>query len=248
MQTIEEPMTKRIIPNVAACAALCLASVVTTAAQEAPLPPLRASAGGALIIAVPIGEFDDYVNTGWGFDGHFRIHLHQQGIISLRADGSFINYGNETRRVCFGGGVGCLIQLDLTTSNNILSFAAGPEIAVPDGVVQPYIHGGVGVSYFATTSSVEGSDNNDEPFASTTNFDDVTFAWIAGGGLRIPLSRGRTPIALDVGARLLDNGEVEYLREGSITINPDGSIVLDPIRSEANLVKILIGVTVGIRW
>ena len=241
-------MKHRNLAALLASLALALGAVTAAAAQDAPLPPVRANAGGAFIIAVPIGEFDDYVNTGWGIDGHFRIHLDRQGIISLRADGSFVNYGNETRRVCFGGGVGCLIQLDLTTSNNILSFAAGPEIAVPDGLIQPYIHGGIGISYFATTSSVEGSDNNDEPFARTTNFDDLTFSWIAAAGLRIPLSRGRTPVALDLGARLLDNGEVEYLREGSITTNPDGSIVLDPILSEANLVKILIGVSIGIRW
>lgn len=222
-----------------------LTTASVASAQESPLPPLRASAGGQLIIAVPIGEFDDYVDTGWGLDGHFRIRLDQQGIVSFRVDGSFVNYGNETRRVCL---VTCLIEADITTSNNILSAAFGPEISVPDGIVQPYINGGIGFSYFSTTSSVEGSDNNNEPFASTTNFDDFTFAWIAGGGLRIPLSRGRTPVALDLGARLLDNGEVEYLREGSITVNPDGSIDIDPIRSEANLVKILIGVTIGIRW
>jgi opacity protein-like surface antigen len=240
-------MTFRMIP-IFALLAVAAASSVPANAQEPPLPPIRATAGGGLLIAVPIGEFDDYVNVGWGLAGHFAVRLDRLGIVSLRADASFINYGTETRRVCFGGGVGCLIQLDMTTSNNIVSFAFGPQIAVPDGIIRPYIHGGIGFSYFATTSSVEGSDSNDEPFASTTNFDDFTFSWTAGAGLRIPLSRGSTPVSLDLATRLLQNGEVEYLREGSITSNPDGSIDLEPIRSEANLVKILIGVAIGVRW
>ncbi|MGH7503381.1 MAG: outer membrane protein [Longimicrobiales bacterium] len=241
-------MITRALPALLIAGVVHASSADSAFAQEQPLPPVRATTGGALLIAVPIGEFDDYIDTGWGLTGHFAIALDRHGIISLRADASFVNYGNETREVCFGGGVGCLITLDLTTSNNILSFQLGTQITVPDGIVRPYIHGGIGGSYFATTSSVEGSDNNNQPFASTTNFDDFTFSWTAGAGLRIPLSHGRTPVSLDLGARLLDNGEVEYLREGRIIVDEDGSLILDPIRGEADLVKILIGVSVGLRW
>jgi hypothetical protein len=44
------------------------------------------------------------------------------------------------------------------------------------------------------------------------------------------------------------NGEVEYLTEGGIIDHPDGSITLNPIRSQANLLTFTIGGSVGVRW
>ena len=84
-------------------------------------------------------------------------------------------------------------------------------------------------------------------FASTTNHDDATWAWSTGGGLLIQLSSGRTPIALDIGTRYHSNGSVEYLKSGDIEDHPDGSISINPTRSEANLMTINLGVSVGLR-
>jgi hypothetical protein len=210
---------------------------------------LRARGGGGFTIAVPAGEFDDYVGTGWGLAGHFTLGLAGGGALGLRAEGGYVNYGRETKRVCLSQTVGCRIQVDLTTSNDIMYFNLGPELAVPSGPVRPYVNLSGGFSYFATVSSVEGSGNPDmEDFARTTNFDDFTWAWQAGAGLHIALPWGSMPLFLDLGARYHTNGEAEYLREGGIIDHPDGSITLNPIRSEANLVTIQIGVTAGVRW
>lgn len=213
------------------------------------LRPIRARAGGAFTIAVPTGEFADYVGTGWGVNGHFTLGLAGEGALGLRFGAGFVNYGNETKTVCLSQTVGCRITVDLTTSNNIAYANLGPELAVPVGPLQPYVNLSAGFSYFATMSSVKGTGNiSGDNFANTTNFDDVTFAWQAGTGLRIALPVERTPVAIDIGVRYHTNGEAEYLREGGIVDNPDGSITLHPIRSEANLLTINIGVTAGIRW
>jgi hypothetical protein len=230
---------------------MALTSVLATAmpavAQEqVRLGPPRFEGGLHAIVAQPVGDFDTYVDVGFGAGGTFRINLDAQGIASLRFDLAFVNYGNETKEVCLGGGAGCRITLDLTTSNNIATGHGGLQLMLPAGPVRPYAHAGIGGSYFGTESRVRGTSNSDD-FASTTNFDDGTFSWIGGGGLMIPLSFGRTPVSIDLGARYLDNGEVTYLTEGGITDNPDGTITLHPIRSEANLVKYHLGVSIGIR-
>ena len=117
---------------------------------------------------------------------------------------------------------------------------------LPSGAVRPYLNGTVGLSYFFTRSSVEGSADL-EPFASSTNFDDATFAWAAGGGLYIPLRRGRkNPLSLDIGAQYHANGEARYLREGSIQEDGTGEIFFDPIRSQTNLITYRLGITVGL--
>jgi hypothetical protein len=231
-----------------ALAGLVCAATTVAAQEEEPIRPLRAVAGGGLIVARPVGEFQDYVGTGWGLSGHFALRLDRSGILNLRGDGGFIVYGHEKKRVCFSSTVGCRIELDLTTSNNIGYFSIGPELAFPGGPVQPYINASLGFSWFGTVSSVDGVDNVDDDIASTTNFEDFTFAWQTGTGLRVPLGIGRTPIYIDLGARYNLNGRVEYLTEGGIIDHPDGSITLNPITSDANLVTFVIGASFGVRW
>src|SRR6266571_2850091 len=77
--------------------------------------------------------------------------------------------------------------------------------------------------------------------------EDRPLALAGGGGLLIDLSRGRHPVSLDLGASYVRNGQVSYLREGSIVENPDGSFTLQPVRSDANLVVLQAGVSIGLR-
>lgn len=195
--------------------------------------------------ARPVGEFRDYVKHGGGINVNFALPIPRGGAFSLRADGGFIVYGSETREVCFSQTVGCRILLELTTTNSIGYLNIGPQLMLPDGPVRPYVNAAIGGSYFGTSSSVSGTDANEDDFASTTNFDDITFAWTGGGGILISLSRGRTPVLLDLGMRYHGNGEAEYLKKGDITDNPDGTLTINPTRSEANLLTFKLGVQIG---
>ena len=210
------------------------------------LRPVTASGGIQVIGAVSTGEFADYVDGGFGIGANLVWPVQTGGAFAIRADLGWIVYGSEKKDLCFPGEIGCRITLELSTTNSIFYLNAGPQLMLPEGFVRPYVNANAGLAYFATTSSVKG-DNNDEAFASDTNFDDFTFAWGAGGGLLVPLSRGRTPIAIDLGATYHANGSVEYLTEGDIIDNPDGSITITPTRSEANFVAIRLGVTIGFR-
>lgn len=206
----------------------------------------RSYLGGELTIASPQGEFANYIDGGWGGGLHYLLRLDRDGWVALRADASLLNYGHERQRVLLSPTVGGRITLDLTTDNNIAFFGVGPQIGVPTGALRPYVNGFAGVSYIYTESSVSGSSSA-ERFASSTNFDDASFAYGGGAGLYIPLSHRRNPVSLDLGVTYRHNGSAEYLREGDITDNPDGSITLHPVLSETNLLAFRVGVTVGLR-
>ena len=208
--------------------------------------PPRHYLGGELTAASPQGEFHDYVNSGWGGGLHYLLRVDRDGWLALRADASLINYGHERQRVPLSSTIGGRIDVDLVTDNNIAFFGFGPQVGVPTGAIRPYANGFAGVSYIFTESSVRGTSSG-ESFASTTNFDDSSFAYGAGGGVYIPVSRGWNPVSLDLGVSYRHNGTAEYLREGDITDNPDGSITLHPVFSETNLLTFHVGVSVGLR-
>lgn len=198
-----------------------------------------------LLGADPVGPFGQVVDQGFGAALAGLLPVSEASALSLRGELGFIVYGHERQRVCFSRLIGCRVTLDLTTSNSIFFGGIGPELAVPRGDVRPYLNATAGFSYFATTSSVSGSHDHDD-FASTRNFDDLVFSTRIGGGVRIRLRGGPSPILLDLGLQYHDNGVAEYLREGDIVDHPDGSISIFPNRSEANLVGYRIGVTFGV--
>jgi len=201
--------------------------------------------GVNLVRADPISPLDLYFDQGWGGQVYGTFPLEATRHLRLRADLGFLIYGNERQRVCFGGTVGCRVDLDMSTTNSIVYGGLGPELVLATGVVEPYVHMSFGFSYFATTTSLSGV-NDLESFASSTNFSDGMLAWQGGGGVRLQLSRGRTPVALDVGVERHQNGVAEFLTKGDIIDHPDGSITVLPNRSEANLMTVRLGVTIGI--
>lgn len=228
----------------AAMAMAVLAGGEALEAQER-WPTPRGEFGFSLLGAEPQGTMGRLVDAGFGGQGYGAWNLDDRGHVRIRGDLGFVIYGHERYETCFGAPVGCRIGLDVTTTNSIFFGGVGPEVVLATGRVQPYLGASFGFSYFATTSSLSGVDEWDD-WANTTNYDDGGFAWRAGGGLRVRLSDGRKPVFLDLALERHDNGIVEYLTEGDIVDNPDGSVTLYPTRSEADLVAFRIGVSIGI--
>ena len=200
----------------------------------------RAFVGGYVVGAFPTGTFNEYVDTGLGVGGYFVFAFDQQGVFGLRLDFAWVQYGSETQRRV-------LVQrifVDVTTRNHIYSGIIGPQLSLRSGSVSPYLNGGLGFSYFETRSSVSGTDEiADQDFASTRHFYDTTFAWALGGGICVAMARNAN---LELAAHYLWNGQVRYLREGSIRDLPDGTVDVDPIESETNLVLVKLGFSLGV--
>jgi len=208
----------------------------------------RFQGGAAFTVAQPVGQFGEYVNNGFGVGAHGLVRLGEAGAFALRLDGSFVQYGRETKRVILSPTVGGRIRVDLTTSNNIAWFGVGPQLMAPSGPVRPYVNGAAGFSYFATQSSLDAPDDDDvdRDYFRNTNYDDFQFSYGGGAGVLIPVSRrARSIFFIDLGARFHNNGRASYLREGGIEDLPNGDIRLHPINSTANLWTYHIGVSIG---
>ena len=245
-----------------AWATLLLASSIVPSrahAQEASDPPWRAlpltatgeprlMGGAAFSVGQPQGAFRRYVDAGYGGAVHGILRLGAAGAFALRIDAGGLNYGRETLRIPLNGlPGGGRVQLDLTTSNNIFWLGVGPQLMATSGLLRPYANGSIGVAYFATTSSVQGSSSLGQSFAESTNYDDTQLAYGGAVGVLVPVYRNaRTLVFLDVGARYHDNGrDVRYLREGAIRDLPDGAVELDVTRSRADFATWYVGVSVG---
>jgi hypothetical protein len=207
----------------------------------------RVALGIHLMGADAIGEFGQVVDGGFGLQLDGRFGIDRASILAIRVDGGFMIYGWERQQLCFPVPIGCRVGADLTTTNNVLYAGIGPEIAVP-GRISPYVYGTFGFSWFNTRSSLSGTNAFDnDPLFDTRNFSDLVGSLRAGGGLRFQVAGrdGGTPISIDLGADYHRNGVTEYLREGDILDNPDGSITLFPNRSEANYLSFRAGVQIG---
>lgn len=204
----------------------------------------RAAAQGGvpinLQIGLPQGEFKENVSAaaGFGVAGIFPIATE----FGIRAGFDLQIYGNETRRVPLGGGALGLINVDVTTTNSIVGGNIGAQIGLPSDRVKPYVGGLIGFSSFNTVSQVEGSNSDNQPFASSTNLSDNAFSKHALAGIYFPMSNGT--VLIDLGARYTWNGEsVRYLTPGDISEDAGGNVVLTPNETRADLLTITLGVT-----
>lgn len=192
----------------------------------------------------PTGAFKQNVDNAGGAQAHLRVRLDQHGLVSLRVQAGWLNYGHESKRLCLAATPGCRVEVAVNTVNGILFVGVGPELAYQLGKLRAYGHGLVGASRFATVSAIGGGILPDL-VAGDENFGDAGFAWSAGAGLELPITRR---VALDLGVAYQGHGEREYLTKGGITDNANGSLTFAPKRSTANLFAIRFGVTTSLGW
>lgn len=235
------------VPALAAAALLLLAAAPGAVSAQATGPDgadHRTRVGLSLEVAEPVDEFDDFADTGVGIDVHLTHDLLAGGALGLRVDGGWVRYGDFTRRVPFSLTVPA-VALDLEVENAITTVTGGPQFVLPLGPVRPFAYGGVGFSHFATTSSVEGT-RDDREFASTTNFDDFALALTAGGGLSVRITGGDHPLHAVVQGAYLHNGEAQFLKNEDLRRVADGDVLVSPVTSDADLLKLRLGVEIGL--
>jgi hypothetical protein len=201
--------------------------------------------GFNFVAAEAVGDFSNYVNDGYGGELWVRKPVDESGWISLRADFGFVIYGYERDPVCMAAPIGCQIQVDLNTTNNIFYGAFGPEFSIPGQVARPYVNGALGFSYLFTTSSLE-DEWGDDDFGTTNHLGDGVLSAKVGGGVEFQVKRGRVPLYVDLGVRYHHNGVAEFLTKGDIVNHANGNITIYPNRDEADILTYRIGMTIGI--
>jgi hypothetical protein len=200
----------------------------------------RVELGFALEGGIPTGAFGDRVNEGGAIHGFVRIGLDNQGLIGLRLQAGYFGYGEETSEVCLGAGPACRVKADISTNNAILSWGIGPDVALPVGIFRLTGHALIGSSYATTYSGAEKFGLVPDFFAITEHLGDGGFAWSAGAGVAMPISRSAS---IDLGVTYQAHGTRNYLVRGGITDQPTGLMVLDVQRSSINMFGIRLGMT-----
>ncbi len=234
---------RSVLVHLAAMTAL--AANAHAQASGEPVPQWFLGIGG--IVSEPRGQFAESVGTAPGLALNVRYSPPGAGGFGLRADFGFIRYGSNTKPACFSVTVGCRIQLDVVTANDILLFNLGPEWVLPGGPVRPYLAGNVGLAHFYTHSYVKGVDEYDEDgFGETTNFKDSSLAWRGGGGILVRLARGDVFLDLDLAAFYHRNGVAEYLTEVDIEDLPGGGIDMFPRQGNTNFLSFRLGLALGL--
>jgi len=190
-----------------------------------------------------VGEFGDLVGAGGGVNLSAKVFpLEDSRNFGLRADLGWVIYGLESVPTCISDP--CRVQTDIKTSNNIFYFGLGPEVILIRGRFEPYVYGTLGTSVFNTGSTLQGEYfEGAETHFNTTHLNDWTFAWRAGGGIRYGIWED---FSLDFGVEHHGNGVVDYLTKGDVIDNPDGTVSINPRRSEANLLTFRLGVSLGL--
>ena len=190
-----------------------------------------------------VGEFGDLVGAGGGVNLSAKVFpLEDSRNFGLRADLGWVIYGSESVPSCISDP--CRVQTDIKTSNNIFYFGLGPEVILIRGRFEPYVYGTLGTSVFNTGSTLQGEYfEGAETHFNTTHLNDWTFAWRAGGGIRYGIWED---FSLDFGVEHHGNGVVDYLTKGDVIDNPDGTVSINPRRSEANLLTFRLGVSLGL--
>jgi hypothetical protein len=240
--------------TVAAISAVVAAALPASAARAQRLDPVpsRFAFGLVGVVMHPRGSFGRNVDNGLGIGGHLLVRLDRRGIVALRGDVAGTQYGSERQRAGYDPYFGGRVGLGVTTRNSITWVGIGPELSVPLGPVRPYVNAAVGYSRFSTVSALEG-DGYDaygnyvsrREIASTENQSDGAATRAAGAGVYVAVGPRSWLASAHLGVRYHDGGEASYLREGSITDNPDGTVTVTPLHSRTPFVTSQAGISVA---
>jgi hypothetical protein len=234
-------------------ACILLSSPVRLLAQDYRIGQFQG--GINFLLTYPQEEFKestDEIGYGLGLDLGYVIP--QMPVIAGASFG-FATYGSRTFNVPFSGTVQ-LVNVDVTTSNNIAMGHLFLRVQPQNGVFRPYFEGLLGFNYLWTESTVEDERYEDKEIAGSTNIDDFAFSYGGGGGIMFRVYEGETEqpgqgieVLVDLKARYLYGGEAKYFDENSITLDGNGVPVLreeNALQSETDMLNFSIGVVVRI--
>jgi hypothetical protein len=200
------------------------------------------------ITSFPRGEFSNNLNAnGYGVAGHGLYGI-PRAPLGIGLEFVYLNYGSQERRDQLSPTIPDA-TVKVRTSNNIFASHLLLRLQPYRGSVQPYADGLLGFKYLYTRTSVKGSWGTGS-IASSTNHDDWTLSYGAGGGVQILLYQERPQrqkkrprcILLDGRLRYMRGSPADYLIPGAIHWK-DGQAIYDIRRSRTDMLWTQLGVT-----
>jgi hypothetical protein len=227
-------------------------SLVTRATRLLSICLLALLIGGATIVhaqerqlgfyftnIVPRGEFSENgVGYGVGGSAQFLVRLAESPFLA-GGDVGLAVHGVESRREPIDPTMPDL-RIGLSTTNNIFFSHFVLRAQPRDGPVLPYVDGLIGLKRLYTTTEISDSFSG-ETIDNRTDLSDTALSYGFGGGLQIPLPKGReSRFLLDMNVRYLRGARAVYLREGSIR-EENGQVVFDVLSSRTDVLAVQIG-------
>ncbi len=229
-------ISRRSLHAIALGAALGLAAW-PLAAQRRGLREVyeRGTAGGALSLAVPVGEMGEFVDFAGGANLFVAPSLGRGSPLALRLEGEFLAHQLSS-------------ELYGSSASFVTSLRVGPQLALGGDGARLYGALLGGPSYFATTRTVIAATCRcgyyEEYRDSYTLSGDVAWGWELGGGMQLRVGGRHSPVFLDLGARLVRHEDVRYLARG---VASDGTPMWIAVQGPAEFVVYRIGISVGYR-
>ena len=163
---------------------------------------------GDAIVSKPKGEFAEYVDQGYGFNGGGMLRLDPAGMFGIRAEAGGLQYGRERMPVAFD--FSGRLSANVVTTNVIGWIGIGPQFTFPVGPIRPYANASFAVTNFRTTSAIQDRQTS-EQFAVTENASDWASAVVFGGGVYVPVGGRMSTAMLTLGGKYYYGGEATYL-------------------------------------
>lgn len=198
----------------------------------------------------PRGAFDRNADTGHGF---YMSYLYSPGpnrMVALGASLALEEYGATEFSMPLIPSEPAT-EADFLTMNSVALALGVIQLKAPAATFEPYLQGTLGYARFETVTTM----NEFGPLLPGLEHADGTWIWGGGGGLLVRLVEwgepesegdpwGRDRAYLDLGARYLRCGRVEYLEEGML-LTQEGRVDVDSRlrESEIEAIQVQVGMS-----
>ena len=184
--------------------------------------------------ALPKGELEaQEVPNAFAIDFNLKYYFQDHVAVGINFGGS--RYGFSQRGIPFNQWTN--VGLIEETKNNMYYGNLFIKLIPFNGPIKIFGEGLIGLKNLTTTTKLFSESNNcDNPetdideceIASTTDATDNAFAYGVGGGLDVYLTefyneetQSNSKLSLIISSKYLWGGEVQYLKEGGINVEPD---------------------------
>jgi hypothetical protein len=203
---------------------------------------------------LPLGDFAKHEDGGGGFEFMVGVQPWRRQPLVIRTQLATLIYGNIQatgyQDVC--DIFGCTRETVQYTArtHTMTSFHIGPEFFAIDGSVRPFAYAMPGVTWFHSSANRPPTSPGGSSPGSSSLFTSRNFSTAYGGGVRFVGTKFGREFGLELGSRVTRNTKANYLTDGGVLFKPDGTVVVIPIQTAANVLSFGVGFWMGpyINW
>ena len=205
---------------------------------------------GAVMGALPVGEFKEHEDGGGGVELMLGFQPWRRQPLVLRANFVGMQYAGLRQRgfqqVCDPGGSCWTEEVTFDARQHSMYFwHAGPEFMATDGTWRPFAFALAGSTVFSSRANLAATSPNGPVPESQPLFRSSNFSTAYGAGIRrVGTFHGREH-GFELSGRVMRNAEAEYLTEDGVQRQFDGSWLVTPRRGAANVLAIHFGYWMG---